>query len=267
MKKNFTYGIAFICTSLFVIGCSEVNNDLKESGFHGNGFVDASSENFHGKLIKTREYDIQGCKSCHGFDYSGGTANKSCLTCHNQQNGPENCTTCHGSVNAAPPKDLSGNSDPAMRGVGAHQKHILGGTLGAPVACSECHNVPQKVTDAGHLDNSLHAEVMFDSTSNKFKSNAIYDASSVSCTNTYCHGNFNGGNQDVTMKWTEVSSNEIPCGTCHGDVNGTTPESKAFPRSGHPAIGTVTCVQCHGNVINSSMAIINPSKHMNGKVD
>jgi hypothetical protein len=78
--------------------------------------------------------------------FTGGTTGQSCNTCHNKPNGPENCTTCHGSVNAAPPKDLSDNISPASRGVGAHQKHLLGGIIGKAVACTECHTVPATLT-------------------------------------------------------------------------------------------------------------------------
>ncbi|MEW5799153.1 MAG: cytochrome c3 family protein [Bacteroidota bacterium] len=271
MKKNFTYSIVVLVASLLVIGCSELKEEKIPTqtvvSIHGDGFTNPSSANFHAKYIQSKNFDITTCRQCHGLTYDGGTANTSCNTCHNKQDGPENCTTCHGSVNAAPPKDLADNTSPTVRSVGAHQKHILGGLLGAPVACKECHAVPTKLYDAGHIDNTQFAEVRFDSTSAMFRSNAVYSAANVSCTNTYCHGNRNGGNLNVTMTWTDTTAAATACGTCHGDVTKTTLAEKAFPQSGHPAIGSYTCVQCHGSVINASMAIINPSKHMNGKID
>ncbi|MEW6061895.1 MAG: CxxxxCH/CxxCH domain-containing protein [Bacteroidota bacterium] len=268
MKVHINHIAVVVVFALGVAGCSQVSDDVKETGFHGAGFVNPSSENFHGKLIQTRNYEIQGCTNCHGIDYNGGSANKSCNTCHNKPNGPENCTTCHGSVNAAPPKDLADNTSPTARGVGAHQKHILGGTLGSAVACSECHVVPQKIYSAGHIDNSLRAEVRFDSTSSIYRTNATYNAANVSCTNTYCHGNFNGGNAGRTVTWTDTAATVVACGTCHGDATKATVKEKAFPQSGHTA-ATVTsdCSTCHRAVVDASLNIINPSKHINGKID
>jgi predicted CxxxxCH...CXXCH cytochrome family protein len=273
MNKYLTYGFSLICASIVLIGCSELKEEKVPTqsviSVHGEGFTNPASENFHAVYIRSNNYDIQTCKTCHGPTYSGGTSGQSCNTCHSKPGGPENCTVCHGSVNAAPPKDLSDNSSPSSRSVGAHQKHLLGGIIGAPVACKECHAVPSQLLSAGHLDASLHAEVNFDSTTKFFRSNAQYISGSTNgtCSNTYCHGNFNGGNQNVTMTWSDTSASATACGTCHGDVTKSTLAEKAFPKSGHPEIGTAACVQCHAAVINANMAIINPSRHINGGID
>lgn len=271
MMKKAAYGIVALMASLLMIGCSELKEEKVPTqtavSVHGVGFTNPASTNFHGTFIQKTNYDISTCRQCHGFDFAGGTANTSCNTCHNKQGGPEHCTTCHGSVNAAPPKDLSDNVDPIVRGVGAHQKH-LGGSFGAAVACTECHTVPTKVYDAGHLDSSPHAEVKFDTTSNKFRSNALYSAATVSCTNTYCHGNFNGGNLNTTMSWTDTTAAATACGTCHGDVTKATLKEKAFPKTGHTA-ATVSsdCSTCHRAVVDANMSIINPARHINGGID
>jgi predicted CxxxxCH...CXXCH cytochrome family protein len=271
MKNYLPYAIGFIFAAFLLSGCSEVKDEKIPTqtviSVHGEGFTNPASNNFHAEYIRSNNYDLQTCKSCHGSAYSGGTSGQSCNTCHNKQGGPENCTVCHGSVNAAPPKDLSGNISPTFRGVGAHQKHVLGGILGAPVACKECHAVPTELTSAGHIDATQHAEVRFDSASVFFRSNAQYSATTVSCNNTYCHGNFNGGNQNVTIAWNDTSTAAVACGTCHGDVTKTTLAEKAFPKTGHPAIGSLNCNQCHSRTVNASLAIIDPSRHMNGVVD
>jgi predicted CxxxxCH...CXXCH cytochrome family protein len=165
-------------------------------------------------------------------------------------------------------KDLLGNTNSTIRTVGAHQKHVTQGTLGADVACSTCHAVPSTVAATGHLGSDSKAEVRFDTTLSMYRSNAIYNASNVSCANTYCHGNFNGGNLNRTMTWTDTSSTAVACGTCHGDATKSTTKEKAFPVSGHTFVSvTADCSSCHGAVVNASMAIINPSKHINGKID
>jgi predicted CxxxxCH...CXXCH cytochrome family protein len=222
--------------------------------------------------VQANKYDLQLCQSCHGATYAGGTAGQSCNTCHNKTGGPENCTTCHGSVNAAPPKDLADHTSRTFKGVGAHQKHLSGGLLGAAVACSECHKVPTAVSSAGHIDTD-GAEIRFDSTSAAYRSNAAYSSPAATCANTYCHGNFNGGNSR-TMTWTDTTSAATACGTCHGDQSQTDPDpvvalkKKAFPLTGHTsATVSANCWTCHVAVVNSSMAIINPSKHINGRID
>lgn len=269
--KTLNLSLMVVLIAALAAGCSERKNDgpvaQNAISVHGAGFADLSSSNHHSKYLQKNNYDIQLCKTCHGSDFSGGTTGQSCNTCHSKTGGPENCTVCHGSVNAAPPKDLSDNSSPTSRAVGAHQKHVLGGILGAAVDCSTCHVVPATIGALGHIDATTHAEVYFDSTSLFYRSTAAYNAVNVSCSNTYCHGNFAGGNGNVTMVWTDTSSTAAQCGTCHGDVTKTTLEDKAFPKTGHPAVGTQKCYQCHYDVVNSSMAIINPAKHINGRID
>lgn len=256
---------------LLLIGCSERKSETPVTqstvSVHGVGFADVVSTNFHGKYIQSKDYDIQICKSCHGGDFSGGTTGQSCNTCHNKPNGPENCTTCHGAVNAAPPKDLSDNVNVSSRGVGAHQMHLSGGNYGADVSCNECHSVPASVASPGHLDATLHAEIKFDSTSLLYRSNAAYNAANVSCANTYCHGNFSGGN-NVTVTWNNASGTAAACGTCHGDATKTTLKEKAFPVTGHTA-ATVSsdCGTCHGMTVNSALQIIDRSRHVNGKIN
>lgn len=272
MKKNLAYGFLFFGLISLFAGCTEVKNDKVPVqpviSVHGEGFADPSSANFHASYIQGKNYDLQLCKTCHGSDYAGGTSGQSCTTCHTKQGGPENCTTCHGSVNAAPPFDLSNNTSASVRGVGAHQKHLLGGVIGAPVACKECHTVPSQLLSAGHIDNTEHAEIRFDTTSIFHRSDASYSAATVSCNNTYCHGNFNGGNLNRTVSWTDVSGTAAACGTCHGDATKATLKEKAFPVSGHSA-ATVTsdCSTCHGSVVNANMTIINPARHINGRID
>ncbi len=271
MKKIMLFStVAIILSGLF--GCSERKDDTplvqSKVSIHGEGFKDPTSANFHAKYIQTKNYDIQLCQTCHGSDYSGGTTGQSCNTsaCHNKAAGPENCTTCHGSVNAAPPKDLTGNVSPTFRGVGAHQKHLLSGTLHAAIACNECHKVPTAVLSPGHIDATSRAEIRFDTTSAFFVSTASYNATNVSCANTYCHGNFSGGN-NLSVTWNDTSSTVAECGSCHGDVT-KTGKAKIFPKTGHTSAAvTADCSTCHAAVINSSLAIIDPSKHVNGRIN
>jgi hypothetical protein len=64
------------------------------TGVHPSGILDETSENFHGKELARRGYDLALCASCHGDDFKGGKAGAPCTTCHTE--GPTACVTCHG---------------------------------------------------------------------------------------------------------------------------------------------------------------------------
>lgn len=274
MKKEITILVAVVITSFSFNSCSKLQNENSltqpVAGIHGEGFANPASLNSHVKYIQAHNWDIQSCKSCHGAKFDGGTAQKSCLTCHTKQNGPENCTTCHGSVNPAPPVDLEGNVSPTAHGVGAHQAHVTNG-----YTCSTCHSSPTTITDVGHLDASKGAEVKFDTV--KYKAaNQLYNATTTTCSNTYCHGNFQNGNTANVLIWTDTTGNSAACGTCHGDVTRTDLEDRARPKTiaeggTHPnknQNGTdVKCFQCHGRVVDANLNFVDKSRHSNGTID
>ena len=54
--------------------------------------------------------------------------------------------------NAAPPLSVNGKRDASDAAVGAHQAHLRGTALRAPLACSDCHVVPEGKGTASHID-------------------------------------------------------------------------------------------------------------------
>ena len=95
---------------------------------HPVGILDPTSDAFHGKELARRNWDFALCASCHGSDFSGGAAKVSCLSCHAA--GPTACTTCHG-------------TGPTSNAHVAHASNA--------VACGECHVVPARWDDDGHI--------------------------------------------------------------------------------------------------------------------
>ncbi len=236
-------------TSKSCLTCHKVVHD-KSFGIYGSG-------NYHTKYIRQNQYDILSCQSCHGQKYDGaGVKEKSCLTCHNKQDGPENCGTCHSAVKATAWKGLFGKNN-----IGVHQSH-----MNTEIACNSCHIIPVRLLSNGHLGSDNKAEVKFD-TITYIANNQIYNSNNQTCSNTYCHGNFKGGNGNVSVTWTDGSGNAAKCGSCHGDVTKTTLEEKAFPKTGHPNIGSMKCNQCHSRTVDANMNIISNVYHVNGKVD
>ncbi len=244
---------------------------------HKTGINDPISANFHGKYLASQNWNLTNCQQCHGSNYSGGTQSPTCLTCHNQTGGPESCNTCHGNFNdptkIAPPKDLNGNIATTFKGVGAHEKHLYTNNVGKTVPCETCHTVPQSLNSAGHLDGNLPAEVNLKGLATfNIASNASYNFSSVTCANTYCHGNFEFYKDSTAINlqfaysapkmegskrsalWNKVDGSEAACGTCHG-----------LPPVGHTDFGGLsTCATCHIGIVDAQGNIIDKTKHING---
>ncbi|HTX17468.1 MAG TPA: CxxxxCH/CxxCH domain-containing protein, partial [Bacteroidota bacterium] len=253
----------------------------------------------HGMAIEANQWKMDACKTCHGANYNGIAtgSNVGCMSsgCHVDANGnqktPESCNTCHGKFTGsagdmltwAPPRAVNGDSLTTVRGVGAHQEH-LNATFGKALQCQECHTVPGQLYAAGHLDHPLPATVaMKDTLANlvtaagTFVPHPSYDAAAIQCNNTYCHGNWQVtkasapadrqyiyvdsviSGDNYSPKWTG-GAGEAACGSCHG-----------LPPKGHLGPFLLTSCGgvggCHEGVVDASGNILDPTKHMNGKID
>ena len=176
------------------------------------------------------------------------------------------CTRCHGtsgSGNAAPPRSVGGATDTADVAVGAHQAHLKNGPFRAPVACGECHVVPSRVDDPGHMDGA-HATVTFGALASSGGQTPSWDAAAATCSGVYCHGTTlpGGSLPNHAPRWTQVDGTQAACGTCHG----IPPPAS----SGHPAVsgGATACAGCHPGTVKPDGSIdLAGGKHINGVVD
>lgn len=284
--------VACAACAALLAGCADVREDLQAPvspgiSVHAAGWTDPSSPSFHGRAIASAGWDMRSCRSCHGADYDGGISAVTCATCHSNAGGPENCATCHGDANSpAPPADLAGNTGAGFAGVGAHAKHVLGGTLASKTWCSECHTVPGSVYDAGHVDSDLPAEVPMNGALARTVSNGIspsptHDPVTLTCSNTYCHGNWQirraeSGHafvfRDSVMRganaspsWTGGPS-QAACGTCHITYQAAPPDTFFVP-TGHIPFALTACVNCHDPVVDRQGRIADKSLHINGKIN
>lgn len=161
------------------------------------------------------------------------------------------CTTCHGSTNAAPPKDLAGNTSNTSPGVGAHQAHLIANSpWHRDVVCSDCHTVPQMVSSPGHMNGVV--DVIFTT----LNPAGAFDKATSTCTTLYCHGNGRGNNG--TKSW--ITPGALPCTGCHA-TNGT---NMSGEHSRHINGEGMKCSGCHATVVNAAMTIIAPMLHVNG---
>ncbi|MFH1017218.1 MAG: CxxxxCH/CxxCH domain-containing protein [Pseudomonadota bacterium] len=164
------------------------------------------------------------------------------------------CSACHGSESSpGPPRDLNGDTSTALRGIGAHEAHLLTAAIASPTDCSECHVVPSGIMDANHMDGDLRAEVIFGTVATTGGALPSWDGSK--CTNTYCHGATLGGGTKTTPAWTTVDGTQAACGNCH-----------SLPPPA-PHTDQTACETCHSTVAGPGQVIINKNLHVNGNVD
>jgi predicted CxxxxCH...CXXCH cytochrome family protein len=225
------------------------------------------------------------CTACHGAPppapHSTSTACGSCHTGYTattvntatHMNGTVDvvamtCTSCHGTAGraattlnpqlaAAPPVDTAGNTATTARGVGAHMKHLSTATRSSNFACTECHTVP---TSTGHANGVK--EVVFGTLAKTGGKVPAYNATSLGCSATYCHGNFTGGKTTAIPTWTGAA---MTCTSCH-----SMPTTSTGQHSKHMGFSGVTCATCHSGVATGSTttaAIVGPALHVNGVKD
>jgi predicted CxxxxCH...CXXCH cytochrome family protein len=168
------------------------------TGVHPSGILDEGSDNFHGKELARRGWDLGLCAKCHGDDFRGGTSGATCTTCHPA--GPDACATCHREGEMS----------------GAHALHAAAGE-----SCGECHVVPARWDAPGHvLHDPPPAEVVFGARAAQTLDPAdragppAYTAGT--CANVYCHGDVlhAPGGTATQPSWTAPPVGG--CGTCHG---------------------------------------------------
>jgi len=167
------------------------------------------------------------------------------------------CNACHGSAaNNAPPVDTNGNSATTLKTVGAHQAHLTASSaLASPVACGECHVVPATTGANGHLG-APPAELTFGTLANTGAADGVYNPTTGTCSNTYCHGATLNSGTNKTPVWTTVDNSQDACGTCHGRPN----------TGEHGEHSGLNCRECH-NTVATTTAITGPALHINGVKD
>jgi predicted CxxxxCH...CXXCH cytochrome family protein len=234
-----------------VAGGLHINGTVEASGGHPAGWAAPAQ---HGYAANAQ--GLNGCKTCHGANLDGGTSGVSCASCHGA-GWQANCTWCHGTKTtgwtsaqlnlAAPPRGTQGETATTTPAVGAHARHLAGGTLGPALACVECHSVP---ADLNHLDGT--AQVTFGAGAKRAGATPRFDPATASCSTTYCHGGtLAGGGSNKVPSWTG-GAGQVACGTCHGRP----------PSSGkHGDHAGRSCGDCHPGFTATS---VNLATHLDG---
>lgn len=207
-----------------------------------------------GKTVEWKT-DMTGptaCDACHGAPPEAPhPVSDRCEVCHDKVAGPELSLKnvllhINGSVttNSEPAcNGCHGGEDTPAPDLGAHLAHISAG-----VACGECHQVPTLVTDAGHLDDALPAEVEFGPVATSKNSTPSWDAAAGTCSSAWCHGAGSMGGSVESPSWTDTSGAAKACGACHA----------LPPPAPHPAVSE--CGLCHKSTVGTD-------QHPDGTVD
>ncbi len=149
------------------------------------GHLDESSKiNFSGIALNGEATPV--------YDPTDGTCSN--LYCHgsgtpvwtNSSGSDRFCTSCHGQ----PPL------------VGAHDTHVNERGLG----CSACHSGYNPMIDAGAADSTHINGTVNVNVSTDYGTNAAFSNSSETCSNVYCHGDFE-------PNWN--LADQATCGSCH----------------------------------------------------
>ncbi len=158
---------------------------------------------------------------------------------------------CHGDdLSNAPPRSMSGDTDPAFVAVGAHRKHLtVAPAWHRQVECQDCHTVPAEVDAPGHRDGIAGAEVTFSMIAGP---GSVWNG--TTCT-TGCHGSAALGGAQPTPTWTRVDGAQATCGSCHG----------LPPPPPHTVDNR--CARCHPTLEEDNVTFRVPESHIDGIVD
>jgi len=168
----------------------------------------------------------------------------------------EGCNDCHGGLEtAAPPRGLGGFTEPTKIGIGAHAAHTTGAILGTPVACEECHIIPEATDSPGHVDTAWPAEVKWGALAKTDAATGEWSHDNATCSGTYCHGGTLTGGAITAVKWTEVAGGQVRCNSCHGMP----------PPAPHP--DNAACESCHAPTAGAGGTIASPASHIDGTLD
>ena len=200
-----------------------------------------------------RDHYAGACDDCHVEPNADGTA-LSTLELHLDGDvdvGParpkgRGCAACHG-----------GGDDP-MPYTPSHRLHRAT-TITAPIACTECHALPDAITSEGHLDRGRRtpADVTFGPLARARDQSPRYEGGT--CREVACHGAGLSDDVKLALRWDERASGG--CATCHGSP----------PAAPHPQQASCAASQCHGDEVRAGdqpgITGEGRQRHIDGHVD
>jgi predicted CxxxxCH...CXXCH cytochrome family protein len=252
------------CSNVYCHGATLTGGSLNEPLWNLVDGTQNECGTCHGAPPPAPHPEGEDCGSCHQTMEPGN--NRAFLDPSKHINGIVEvngeggaCNSCHGNADSnAPPTDLAGNTARSSVGVGAHREHLAAGAWSREINCSNCHQVPTSVGDAGHMDGDNVAEVPFDA----LNPTATVNLGTGTCNNLYCHGNGRGSNGSIS--WT--STTDMNCSSCHQTPSvGQSATGMSGAHDKHIRDKRIPCVDCHATVVNGNLDILSPQLHIDGQ--
>lgn len=260
-------GTALTCTN-YCHGTGVSGGTTKSPTWTGGAAQASACTSCHGAPPPAPHSTSTACAGCH-TGYTATTVNKA-----THMNGVVDatgmtCTSCHGTATraatalnpqlaAAPPVDTTGATATTVRGVGAHMKHLSTATRSLNFACTECHAVPTSNTHSNGVK-----DIAFGTLAKTGGKTPAYNATTLGCSATYCHGNFTNGKTTAVPLWT---GGTLACNACHNMPNTTTGRHSKHGGS------SFNCSECHNGIATGTSSanaavVASAPLHVNGAVN
>lgn len=280
IRKILPGPIAALAVALVLfVGCAD-RKDLNEPKTHVAGWMDRSSDQFHGGKIEA--VNLISCSNCHGDDHRGGTSGVSCYRCHGggpsghpggwidttsarfhglavATDGSGRCATCHGEdfrgvANNGSSCYLCHNGPSGHPSSGWLSKtnvnfHGIRASVRGLSSCAHCHGEDLKGGSSGRSCYTCHSsgpsghpplDEWYNPSSNRFHGVRVSQTGTGYCGG--CHGeDFRGGDSEVS------------CYTCHNGPSGHPAQgwfsrnSENFHGLAASGRGLPACAECHGS--------------------
>lgn len=191
-----------------------------------------------------------GSKSCNStYCHSDGNGGTGAKTVRWDGSATGSCSACHGSQ--------------ATIASGAHQAHVNSSAAigGLNFGCVDCHALT--VSDNSTIsDRSRHVNKLKDYSGARAGGSASYNASTKSCSASYCHSN-GVGSQVAPPAWNSGAG--LSCKGCHGAVSSaagepdyansaSTPNSHQTHVRARNILETTGCAVCHRATVDAGSA-------------
>jgi len=238
------------------LACTDCHIDNSGNLAHRQGLIDMLASIHGGSYSKGTSFsqtnDLTGTNlgTCNTTDCHGSSSDKwgtdlqaydHCTICHGTKTvGADGSTITTNPEKVAPPVAPSGDANK----VGAHQAHLTASDgYTDPVACNECHTVPNQTQLLTHLD-GLPAEITFGTLAGTGGLTPGYNSGTMTCNSVYCHGASLNGGADTTPVWNDanyLTGGGGDCGQCHGNP----PNNTQNINYNHLNVTAGTCADCH----------------------
>lgn len=257
--------------------CSKCHNNAGYVSSHRDGKIQFSANINTSPTPGGGQYKLAGVavtfKNQTSVPVAGSCSN---VNCHFENTTPQwgsaaftapaDCNKCHG---APPNGGLTGAA-------GSHAKHDQ--YFSGITNCQKCHSnntTFQHATSAAHRNLNIsfaaapnNGEGAYSGALNDYlpsQTNAFGN-----CTATYCHSPGNKASSFDAPNQVATWGGSLTCKGCHKSDNASADIMASGSHAKHvnlANLNTIPCAKCHAATASSSMTIIDPSSHVNAKVN